>query len=62
MTTAFDPTDKKYQVSPEFPPDKESSWPFPAENDGKHASFYSYLLEKLIYSNSDREYRMDGCS
>eukprot|EP00815_Leptocylindrus_aporus_P004860 CAMPEP_0116060754 /NCGR_PEP_ID=MMETSP0322-20121206/6616_1 /TAXON_ID=163516 /ORGANISM="Leptocylindrus danicus var. apora, Strain B651" /LENGTH=239 /DNA_ID=CAMNT_0003545459 /DNA_START=107 /DNA_END=823 /DNA_ORIENTATION=+ len=34
MTTAFDPTDKKYQVSPEFPPDKESSWPFPAENDG----------------------------
>eukprot|EP00815_Leptocylindrus_aporus_P006649 CAMPEP_0116060602 /NCGR_PEP_ID=MMETSP0322-20121206/6518_1 /TAXON_ID=163516 /ORGANISM="Leptocylindrus danicus var. apora, Strain B651" /LENGTH=218 /DNA_ID=CAMNT_0003545263 /DNA_START=77 /DNA_END=733 /DNA_ORIENTATION=+ len=34
MTTAFDPTDKKYQVSPEFPPDKESSWPFPAEKDG----------------------------
>jgi len=39
MTTAFDPTDKKYQVSSEFPPDKETSWSFPAEKDGKHYIF-----------------------
>lgn len=35
MTTdAFDPKDKKYQVSEAFPPDKEETWPFPKEKDG----------------------------
>lgn len=30
----FDPTDLKYQVSDEFPPDKESTWPYPMEKAG----------------------------
>lgn len=34
MVTSFDPTDKKYQVSEDFPPDKESTWGYPAEKDG----------------------------
>ena len=29
-----DPTDKKYQLSDRYPPDKESTWPFPKEDDG----------------------------
>jgi hypothetical protein len=32
---AFDPTDKQYQVSQDFPPDKESTWDYPIEKDGK---------------------------
>lgn len=31
---AFDPTDTKYQVSVEFPPNKESTWPYPPEKSG----------------------------
>ena len=31
---SFDPTDKKWQVTEEFKPDKESKWPFPKEEDG----------------------------
>jgi hemerythrin-like domain-containing protein len=30
----FDPTDLKYRVSDEFPPDKESTWPYPPEKSG----------------------------
>jgi hemerythrin-like domain-containing protein len=30
----FNPTDKKYQVSEDFPPNKESAWPHPKEDDG----------------------------
>jgi Hemerythrin HHE cation binding domain len=30
----FDPTDPKYQLKEEFQPDKEPSWPYPAEKDG----------------------------
>jgi hemerythrin-like domain-containing protein len=30
----FDATDKKFQVSDEFPPDKESMWHYPADQDG----------------------------
>ena len=33
-STSFDPTDKKWQVTDEFKPDKESKWPFPKEEDG----------------------------
>jgi hypothetical protein len=33
--TAFDATDKKYQISQDFPPDKESTWNHPPEKDGK---------------------------
>ena len=32
----FDPKDKKYQVSEEFPPNKEDSWPYPMEKDGEN--------------------------
>jgi hypothetical protein len=32
--TAFNPTDPKYQQKDEFKPDKEASWPYPAEKDG----------------------------
>jgi hypothetical protein len=32
---AFDATDKKYQISQDFPPDKESTWTHPPEKDGK---------------------------
>lgn len=37
MTTAavaFNPTDSKFQIKDEFRPDKETSWPFPKEEDG----------------------------
>lgn len=34
VTTAFDPTDSKFQLNDEFKPDKESSWPYPKEEDG----------------------------
>lgn len=34
MSSAFNPTDPKYQVSPDFPPDKESSWKHSKEKDG----------------------------
>jgi hypothetical protein len=30
----FDPTDKKFQIKDEFPPDKESTWKHPKESDG----------------------------
>jgi hypothetical protein len=30
----FDPTASEYQVSPEFCPDKTSTWSFPPEEDG----------------------------
>ena len=30
----FDPTDKQFQIKKEFPPDKESTWKYQAENDG----------------------------
>lgn len=30
----FDPLDKKYQKSPDFPPDKAEKWPFPEAQDG----------------------------
>ena len=30
----FDPTDKKFQLNNEAKPDKESSWPYPKEEDG----------------------------
>jgi hypothetical protein len=33
-TAAFNPTDPKYQLNDEFKPDKEESWPYPAEKDG----------------------------
>jgi hypothetical protein len=33
--TAFDATDKKYQISQNFHPDKESTWTHPPEKDGK---------------------------
>jgi hemerythrin-like domain-containing protein len=32
--TSFDPTDPKYQLTPEFLPDKESTWSYPKEDDG----------------------------
>lgn len=35
VTMAFDPKDKKYQVSEEFPPNKEETWKFPMEKDGE---------------------------
>lgn len=31
---AFVPTDAKYQVSDEYPPNKESTWPYPPEKSG----------------------------
>ncbi len=31
----FDPTDKKYQVSEEFPPNKTETWKYPMEKDGE---------------------------
>ena len=34
MTPAVDVTDPQYQVSPNFPPDKESTWHYPANEDG----------------------------
>jgi len=34
VANVFDPTDKKFQLSPEFPPSKESTWPYPKEKDG----------------------------
>jgi hypothetical protein len=34
-TMTFDPTDKKYQVSEEFPPNKEETWTYPKEKDGE---------------------------
>lgn len=34
MTATFDVKDKKWQVSEDFPPDKESTWPTPMEKDG----------------------------
>ncbi|CAJ1956723.1 unnamed protein product [Cylindrotheca closterium] len=30
----LDPLDKKYQKSPDFPPDKADNWPYPPEQDG----------------------------
>jgi hypothetical protein len=36
---AFDPLDKKWQVSQDFPPDKTDTWLHPIEKDGK-----SFLL------------------
>jgi hypothetical protein len=36
VSTAFDVADLKYQVNPEFGPDKESLWPFAKEEDGKY--------------------------
>jgi hypothetical protein len=33
--TAFDVTDKAYQKSEKYAPDKTSSWPYPKEKDGK---------------------------
>jgi hypothetical protein len=35
FTMAFDPTDKKYQISEKFPPNKETTWTFPKEQDGE---------------------------
>lgn len=32
--TNFNPTDLEYQAKKEFPPDKESLWNFPPDNDG----------------------------
>ena len=34
-TMSIDPTDKKYQVSEKFAPDKEGTWTHPKEKDGE---------------------------
>jgi len=33
-TAAFNPKDPKFQLHAQFKPDKEESWPYPAERDG----------------------------
>ena len=55
---AFDPTDSKFQLNDEFKPDKESSWPYPKEEDGwthAHNSLRAEmqsLVEALEATNS----------
>lgn len=42
----FDATDKKYQISKDFPPNKESTWAYPKEKDGTcfvSTSFYDRI-------------------
>lgn len=34
-TSKFDPTDRKYQMYDKYPPNKETTWSFPPENDRK---------------------------
>jgi hypothetical protein len=41
--TSFDPKDPKYQLSQEFPPDKESLWAYPKEEDGKLILMIEYF-------------------
>jgi hypothetical protein len=34
MTTSFDPTSTEHEISKQYLPDKETSWPYPKEDDG----------------------------
>ena len=43
---AFDPTDTKYQVSDDFPPDRESTWPYPPEKSGWVIA-HNYLRDSM---------------
>jgi hemerythrin-like domain-containing protein len=51
MTTdqPFDATDLTYQVDPNFKPDKEGTWPYPAEKDGWVYAHDALRLEIVMW-------------
>jgi agmatine/peptidylarginine deiminase len=50
--TASDPTASKYQVSPEFGPDKTNTWSFPPEEDGWMHAHNAIRGELLILTET----------
>eukprot|EP00980_Cylindrotheca_fusiformis_P019518 scaffold6758_cov60-Cylindrotheca_fusiformis.AAC.1 len=46
----FDPLDKKWQLSPDFPPDKLATWSHPIEDDGwvrAHNSLRAEMVQMI---------------
>jgi hypothetical protein len=43
----FDVTDKQYQLSDDIKPDKESTWKYPKEKDGKRVGSFPVVVVEL---------------
>jgi hemerythrin-like domain-containing protein len=60
MAPFFDPTDKQYQLHAEFPPNKESTWKYPAEKDGWCCAHRALMGEIRIFTEAFESLKWRG--